>query len=68
VSIAVIRCDNAGENFKFKKLAEDECLGVQFEFTAPYTPQQNGSVKRSFATSFGRMRAMMNYAGIKNDL
>ena len=68
VSIETLRCDNAGENVKFKKLAEEEGLGVQFEFTAPYTPQQNGSVERSFATSFGRIRAMMNFAGLNGDL
>ena len=68
VSIGTLRCNNAGENFKFKKLLEEEGLGVQFEFSAPYTPQQNGSVECSFVTSFGRTRAMMNYAGFKNDL
>ena len=36
VSIGTLRCDNAGDNFRFKK---EEDLGVQFEFTAPYTPQ-----------------------------
>ena len=41
---------------------------MQFEFTAPHTPQQNGSVERSSATSFGRIRAMINFAGFKNDL
>ena len=39
VSIGTLRCYNAGENFKFKKLLEEEGLGVQFEFTAAYTPQ-----------------------------
>ena len=39
VSIETLRCNNARENFKFKKLLEEEGLGVQFEFTAPYTPQ-----------------------------
>ena len=32
--------------------AED--LGIEFEFTAPDTPQQNGVVERAFATQIGR--------------
>ena len=35
---------------------------VQFEFTAPDTPQQNGRVERKFATLDGRVRAMLNRA------
>ena len=68
MSIGTFRYNNAEENFRFKKLLEEEGLGVQFEFTAPYTPQQNKSIERSFTTSFGRIKAMMNYVGFKNDL
>ena len=60
-----VRCDNAGEN----KLLESECkkaaLGINFEFTASQTPQQNGKVERAFATIYGRMRAMMIDAGFE---
>jgi Integrase core domain len=45
-----IRCDNAREN---KKQVQDVCLdwGIQVEFTAPYTPQQNGVVERSITVT-----------------
>ncbi len=58
-TVKIIRCDNAGEN----KILEEDCLkdglGIQFEWTAPGTPQQNGRVERKFATLYGRLRAMM---------
>jgi hypothetical protein len=56
--------DNAGENTSFEKSAKNENLGITFEYTAPGTPQQNGLVERAFATLTGRVRAMMNQAGI----
>ena len=62
-----ICCDNAGENLTLEKECKREGLGVQFEFTSRYTPQQNGKVERSFATLFGRMRAMMITAGLDQD-
>ena len=34
-----------------------------FEFTAPGTPQQNGAIERSFATLYGKVRAMLYGAG-----
>ena len=38
-------------------------MGIQFEFTAPNTPQQNGVVERGFATLIDRLRAL--YAAAK---
>ena len=39
-------------------MLEDACiekdLGIIFEYTAPGTPQQNGVVKRAFATMLGK--------------
>jgi hypothetical protein len=61
--VKFIRCDNAGENKTFKKQCIAEKLGIEFEYTAPNTPQQNGVAERKFATLFGRSRAMMNQAG-----
>ena len=50
IQVKYIRLDNSGEN----KALEQECLrlglGIQFEYTAPGTPQQNGVVERSFPT------------------
>ena len=53
-----LRCDNAGENVKGLK---DVCNkhGIQIEFTAPYTPQQNGMVERKFVTIRDRSMAAM---------
>ena len=68
IEIRDLRCDNLADNVKFQKIAEEEGLGIQFEFNAPYTRQQNGWAQSSFATSFGRVRAMMNQSEIKEDL
>jgi transposase InsO family protein len=62
--VRYIRCDNAGENKKFKELCEKEGLGIKFEFTAPGTPQQNAKVERMFATLYGRTRAMLIAPGL----
>ena len=37
-----IRCDNAGENKTLAKDCLNDGLGIQFEWTTPGTPQQNG--------------------------
>ena len=55
-----LRCDNTGENQAFKKACNQEGLGIDFEYTAPGTPQQNGCVERKFATLFNRVQAMLN--------
>jgi hypothetical protein len=60
--VRYIRCDNAGENIALQRECEKAGLGIQFEFTAPGTPQQNGRVERKFATLWGRVRAMMEGA------
>ena len=41
----------------------NEGLGLNFEYTAPNTPQQNGRVERKFRTLFDKARAMLNTAG-----
>ena len=41
-STKFVRCDNAGENIKQLKEACVAVNGLQMEYTAPYTPQQNG--------------------------
>ena len=42
-------------------------LSLTFRFFAPYTPQHNGSIKRSFPTSYGQMRAILNSNKIKGN-
>ena len=61
-----VRCDNAGENYSAQTLCKEKGKKVKFEFTSPETPQQNGKVERKFATLWGRVRAMMNSAGVKD--
>jgi hypothetical protein len=62
-TVKYIRCDNAGENLTLQEeLQADEHINVQFEFTAPHTPQKNGKVERKFATLWGKVRAMLNAA------
>jgi len=52
-----IRCNNSGENVVFQAKAKREGLGLNFEFTAHQTPQQNRQVECKFATLFGRVWA-----------
>ena len=64
--VGIVRCDNAGENMKLK----DQCksadwkLGIDFEWTARATPQQNSLVEVGFTTIGDRGRAMMIAANI----
>jgi hypothetical protein len=37
---------------------EDMPYEIQFEYTAPHTPQQNGRIGRKFATLYGKIRAL----------
>ena len=66
--VKTIRCDNAGENRKLKKTLDLEAFNIKSEFTAPYTPQQNGVVERAFATLYGRVRARLNGSGFDKRL
>ena len=69
IVIKKIRCDNAGENKILQQIIqEDEKLNIKFEFTAPYTPEQNGKVERQFATLYGKVRAMLNWAKVPKTL
>ena len=44
-----IRMDNAGENKSLAAQVQSSPLVVNFEYTAPDTPQHNGVVERGFA-------------------
>jgi transposase InsO family protein len=63
-TVKYIRCDNAGENKATDTAWAKEGLGIQFEYMAPGTLQQNGRVERKFATLYGRNRSMMNQANL----
>jgi transposase InsO family protein len=62
MTIKTIGCDNSGENLKLKKELSNSQYNIKFEFTAPYTPQQNGKIERKFATLWGKVRSTMNSA------
>ncbi len=64
IVVKKICCDNAGENIAFQQNTKKEGLGLNFEFTAHVTPQQNGRVKCKFATLFRRVWLMLNLAGL----
>ena len=62
--------DNVGENLHFQhKLNKNLVLrdmGTTVKYTAPYTPQQNGKVERTFPTIFACTRS--NFKEAKFDL
>jgi hypothetical protein len=63
ISVKFICCDNAGEH---QQELQDLCAkyGIQLEYTAPNTPQQNGLVERQFVTDLSRANAMMESADL----
>ena len=62
----MIRLDNAGENKLLQKRSDstDWKLGIEYEFTAPATPQQNSLAEVGIATWANRVRAMMHHAHV----
>ena len=52
-NVSMVRCDNAGENKTLDQLCKNGSLGINFEYTAQKTPQQNSTVEQSFATLWG---------------
>ena len=63
--VKFVRLDNAGENQVL--VGRLKTLGVEPEWTAPDSPQQNGVVERAFATLASRGRAMMIAAGMTDE-
>ena len=72
IKVQVIRMDNAGENIYIEQAIRSDpvlCeMGTVIEYTAPYTPQQNGKVERAFPTLFSRARASCNRAKLPTTL
>jgi len=64
IAVKYIRCDNAGENQTLKNQCNKEGLGITFEYTACSTPQHNGQIERMFQTLYGRIKSMVNEAGL----
>ena len=42
-------------------------LNIEFEFTAPNSPQYNGKVKRAFATVYNKIRPTLSHAGLTTE-
>jgi hypothetical protein len=68
LNVKFIRCDDAGENVSMKSDQDIKSFGVKFGFSGPITPQRNGKVERKFQTLYGRIRSMLNGAGLTGDL
>ena len=64
-----VRMDNAGENIKLQQAAEGRewKLGLQCEFTAPNTPQQNALAEVAFPTVINRANAMCEAGNIPQE-
>ena len=64
--------DNAGKNIYIEQAIRSDpvlCeMGTVIEYTAPYTPQQNGKVEQAFPTLFSRARASCNGAKLPTRL
>src|SRR5213083_2183825 len=60
VKIKRIRSDNGSEfkNTSIEKFLDEE--GIKHEFSAPYTPQQNGVVERKNRTLIEAARTMLD--------
>ena len=60
--------DNAME-FK-SKVFSNLCVrnGIRQEFSAPYTPEENGKIERVWVTVTGMARCMMSTAGVPKQL
>jgi hypothetical protein len=68
INVKYIRCNDSGKNKAVFESCQAQGYGVKLEFSGPRTPEQNGKVKRKFQTFFGRIRAMLNSAGLKDHL
>ena len=68
INIKFIRCDDSGENKALFEECRSKGIGITFEFSGPRTPQRNGKVERKFQTFYGRIRAMLNGAGLNNHI
>ena len=68
MTFKVIRCHNAGGNRKLQEVLTNDNYGSKFEYTAPRTPQQNGTVERAFATLYGKTRSMLNWGKFQDNM
>jgi hypothetical protein len=53
---------------QIESTCKEKCLGIKFEFSGPRTPQRIWKVNRNFQALYGRVRSMLNDAGIKDEM
>jgi hypothetical protein len=68
LNVEFIRCGDAGENVSMKSDQNIKSFGVKFKFSGQRTPQRNRKVERKFQTFYGRIRSILNGAGLIGDL
>jgi len=68
IEVKFICCDDSGENKSFYDACPSKCYLIMFEFSGPRTPQRNGKVERKFQTLYGRICAMLDDAGLEDDV
>lgn len=65
--VKFLRMDNAGENQILAQKLNENHPQIQIEFTPVNTPQYN-PIERHYATLWGRVRAMLNAAKLKEEM
>jgi hypothetical protein len=67
IFVKILRLDDAGENYALEKACKHEKLCIKFEYSEPRTPQRNDKLEQKFQRLYGRIRAMLNDAGVEGD-
>jgi hypothetical protein len=65
--VKFIRCDDAGENITIKMIQRSKHLVLNLSFWA-LEPLKNGKIERKFQILYGRIRALLNGAGLEDEL
>jgi hypothetical protein len=68
VEVKIIRCNDSGEYKALHEECQSKFYGIKFGFLGHRTHQHDGKVERKFQTFFGRIRVVLNDAGLKDDL
>jgi hypothetical protein len=68
VEVKFIWCADSGENKAFQNECKSIGWNIKLEFSGPRTPKRDGKVERKFQTFYGRIRALLNCFGLKDEL
>ena len=63
IQVQHLWCDHSRENFGFERACKQEWMrmGMEFEYIASGTPQQNDHVEQKSATLFNRVHAILKH-------